>query len=53
MKNIKITIVVPDHLDKLVEAYARQQYMTKSGVFALAVSKLLKEVNKKEDPVDK
>lgn len=44
---VKITIVLPERLDKMVEVYASTNFTTKSGVIAKALSEFFKSINSK------
>lgn len=48
MSKKKITIVISEYLDDLVENCSKQKFMTKSGFIEWAISELLKSLNNEE-----
>lgn len=47
-KKIKVTIVLPERLDKMLEIIANQRFTTKSGIIANALHEYFQKLNSRD-----
>lgn len=52
MEKVKITIVIPERYDKMLEVVAKQKFMTKSGIIANALHEYFQKLNSRDKDLE-